>query len=370
MILSRSNVAQYLVQQGLVALDSVVDGDLMVADSTRRNRNFRIIRRRAQGYFVKQIQNWDPQTVAGLAGEATCYRLARSAPEFAALAPLVPRDFLYDPQRHVLVTELLADAETLSDHHRRLNAFPLALARLIGEYFGRLHREELTPVERYPELGTFRRQIPWILAAHQHGAQLFNALSAANAQLLNIVQSYPEFQRTLDELRGEWRYDRLIHGDVKWDNCVVYPEKGEPPSGNGAAALKLVDWELADIGDARWDLGALLQAYISFWVFSMRVSAEMPPAQFESTAQYPIERMQPAIRAFWQGYIDARGIDRDAAAVLLTSSMKFGAARMIQTAYESMQFSPQISPNAVCMLQVSFNVLREPSEAVRHLLGL
>jgi hypothetical protein len=50
--------------------------------------------------------------------------------------------------------------------------------------------------------------------------------------------------------------------------------------------------------------------------------------------------------------------------------MRFGAARMIQTAYETMQFSPQISPHALCMLQVSFNILREPSEAVSHLLGL
>src|ERR1700682_2123510 len=122
MILSKSNVVHYLLEQNLLALDSVVDGDLMIVDTTRRNRNFKIIRRKAQGYFVKQIQNWDPQTVAGLAIEATCYRVARNGPPSAAIAHLVPRDFLYDSQRHVLVTELLAQGESLSDHHRRLNA--------------------------------------------------------------------------------------------------------------------------------------------------------------------------------------------------------------------------------------------------------
>ena len=362
MILSRSNVVHYLLEQGLLALDSVVDGDLMVADTTRRNRNFKVIRRSAQGYFVKQIQNWDPQTVATLAAEAACYRLGRSGPELAALAALVPRDFLYDSQRHVLVTELLPDNETLSDHHRRLNAFPPETARLLGALFGRFHRDPV-PLDGRPEAATFRRQPPWILSAHQHGTNLFGALSAANAQLLQIVQSYPEFQRTLEELRAEWHADRLMHGDLKWDNCVIYRAQG-----NGALALKVVDWELADIGDARWDLGALLQAYISFWVLSMRISGEMLPAQFAETAQYPIESMQPSVRAFWQAYVDARGLDRPAA--LLTSSMKFGAARMIQTAYEAMQFSPQISPNALSLLQVSFNILREPSEAVIHLLGL
>jgi hypothetical protein len=364
MILSKSNVVHYLLEQGLLAIDSVVDGDLMVADATRRNRNFKIIRRGSQGYFVKQIQNWDPPTVATLACEAACYRVARAGPEFAALAALVPRDFLYDTQRHVLVTELLPENESLSDHHRRLNAFPPETARFLGALFGRLHRDPAR-LDGRPETAAFRRQPPWILSAHQHGANLFGALSAANTQLLQIVQSYPEFQRTLDELRAEWRADQLIHGDLKWDNCVVYRAQG-----NGALALKVVDWELADIGDARWDLGALLQAYISFWVLSMRISADMPPAQYTGTAQYPIEAMQPSVRTLWQAYVDARGLDPQAVRPLLISSMKFGAARMIQTAYEAMQFSPQISPNALCLLQVSFNLLRQPSEAVTHLLGL
>ena len=365
MILSRSNVVHYLTEQGLIAPDSVVDGDLMVADASRRNRNFKVIRRTQQGYFVKQIQIWDPQTVAALAAEATCYRLARTMPEFASLTALVPRDFLFDTQRHVLVTELLLDGETLSDHHRRLNAFPPEPARLIGAQFGNLHREPMPSLEGRPEASAFRRQHPWILLAHQHGANLFNALSGANAQLLQIVQSYPDFQRTLDELRADWKADRLVHGDVKWDNCVVYRA-----TGNGALAHKVVDWELADVGDAAWDLGGLLQAYISFWVLSMRVSGDMLPAQIANTALYPIEAMQPSIRAFWQAYVEARGLQAAAARTLLMRSTKYGAARMIQTAYESMQYSPQIAPNALALLQVSFNVLKDPKEAVTHLLGL
>jgi hypothetical protein len=43
---------------------------------------------------------------------------------------------------------------------------------------------------------------------------------------------------------------------------------------------------------------------------------------------------------------------------------------MIQTAYETMQYAPQISPNALGLLQVSFNVLKDPKQAVTHLMGL
>ena len=42
------------------------------------------------------------------------------------------------------------------------------------------------------------------------------------------MQSYPEFQRTLEELRAEWKTGGLIHGDLKWDNCVVYRAPGKP----------------------------------------------------------------------------------------------------------------------------------------------
>src|SRR5206468_4179248 len=120
-------------------------------------------------------QNWDPQTVSTLASEAMCYRLARSGPPFAPLAALAPRDFLYDPQRHVLVTELLPENESLSDHHRRLNVFPADTARLLGGLFGRLHRDPV-PIEGRPEAAAFRRQPPWILAAgHQASTNLFGA---------------------------------------------------------------------------------------------------------------------------------------------------------------------------------------------------
>lgn len=365
MILSRTNVAHYLLDQGLLTPSAVVDGEFMVAEVTRRNRNFKVMRRGQQGYFVKQIQHWDPSTVATLAAEATCYRFAREMPEFATLAELVPHDFLYDRQRHVLVTGLLPDAESLMDYHRRLNAFPPDVARLVGMQFGRLHRAPMPSLEGRPEATTFRRQPPWALSSHL-GANMFGALSGGSTRLLQIVQTYPDFQRTFDQMRADWRVVGLMHGDLKWENCVVYPVASE----NGELGTRVVDWELADIGDPSWDVGGLLQSYISFWVLSMSFGADVPPAQIEQTARYPIEKMQPSIRAFWQAYTAALDIERPAIESLLVRSVQYGAARMIQTAYESMQYSPQILPGTLGLLQVSLNMLKDPKKAATQLLGL
>jgi hypothetical protein len=43
---------------------------------------------------------------------------------------------------------------------------------------------------------------------------------------------------------------------------------------------------------------------------------------------------------------------------------------MIQTAYEYMQGAPQISPNAVCLLQASADILHQPDTAINQLLRL
>lgn len=369
MFISVSNLVYYLIERGLATPDSVVDGDWMVVESSRRNRNFKVMRRRHPGFFVKQIQQWDPQAIATLQSEAQCYWLALKNPAFAPLAPLLPRYYDFDPARYILVLELLKDGEDLTEHHRRLNAFPpesaRSLARALAAYHG------IGPGHDHGEAAGFAKKVPWILSVDQFNAASFSTLSGGNSQLVGIVQQYPDFHRHFLALRSDWRFESLLHGDLKWDNCVVENGPNDLNGANGKEpAIKIVDWELADWGDACWDVGAILQAYLSFWIFSMPASPEMPTAELVERAQYPVESMQPAIRTFWESYVEARRIEKRDAAAMLERSVRCGAARMIQTAYEYMYNSPQISASTLCLLQVSLNVLSRPQEAIRDLLAM
>src|SRR5262249_55187553 len=132
--------------------------------------------------------------------------------------------------------------------------------------------------------------------------------------------------------------------------------------------LKVIDWEMADLGDVCWDVGAIFQAYLSFWISSIPSAGEAPTPELISRAQYPLEEMQPAIRAFWESY--AESFEEAKRQELLERSMKYGAARMIQTAYEWMYYSQQVSASTLYLLQVSMNILKSPTEAIRSLLGL
>ena len=366
MELTTSNIVHYLLGCGLVSLESVVDGDFLVVSTPRRNQNFKVLRGNHAGFFVKQIQNWDPQTIASMQCEATCYWLARNDPDFAPLARLLPEFYAFDSGRHILVLELLPNGESLTEYHHRLGRFPTEVATQLGAALGTYHRQVGTKMVSDPPNTAFPKKIPWVLSVHKQSIEMFNPVSAANSQLLNIVRQYPEFQEALDTLRENWKATSLIHGDIKWDNCVIYSRN----SGNGEEKLKVVDWEMADIGDPYWDVGSIIQGYLTSWIMSMPVSVDAPPSQLVEKAQFPLEHMQPAIRAFWKSYILTREVDDTVARDLLELTVKYAAARMIQTAYEYMYYSPQLNSSIVYLLQVSMNILESPKDAIAHLLEM
>ena len=234
MLLNSTNIVHYLLERGLVTGRQIVDGDYMVVEAPRRNRNFKIVKRDQTGLFLKQVQNWDQASLATLKVEAQCYHLTNSQAEFAPLRNLVPQFHGYDEGRAVLVTELLAGGQSLNDYYFQHAKLPSEVATQLGTAFGRYHRQvkntgssETNPL--------FPRRIPWILSFHQLNPNLLQEVSGGNQQLLDILQRYPDFGRILDQLASEWKFETLVHGDIKWDNCVVVPQA------NGSVTLKLVD---------------------------------------------------------------------------------------------------------------------------------
>ena len=378
MIITKETIAHYLLGRGLLTFDSVVDGDLLVVEAASRNRNFKVIRTASPGYFVKQVKTFEPQAVETMRYETACYWLSHNDPDFEPLRALMPKFYDSDPARHALVIELLPEGGSLSDYHRQLGSFPVEVGVQLGRILGTYQREMGRRLRDGAKSNAFARRVPWILSLHQLNQNLFGQLSAANTQVLNIVQSYPDFPATLDRMSAGWRFDSLIHGDIKWDNLHVTlggeeSEEGGEAQPEGAAGemnLRLIDWELADFGDACWDAGAVFQSYLSFWVFSMPAVAGVPAERLVGAAQFPVEKMQPAIRAFWKSYVETRGLGGEEARDALERSVTYGAARMIQTAYEYMFHAPQITTSALYLLQLSLNILKSPREATASLLAL
>jgi hypothetical protein len=362
MVLSARNVGDYLVNRGIIGRDQIVDGEFVATDSTRRNRNFRVALTGTTGYFVKQVADWDPLSLETLEREARFYWRAWNESALQPISRWLPRFHSYEPGRRVLVLELISGGEDLGTHHRRLGQFPETVAAEAGEALARVHETTRSDMGNGSGPASFPDHIPWILTAPDAPAGGLPE-GGSLGELLRMVRSYPELSDGVAAARKAWTPETLVHGDLKWENVIVGAEPGDD-----GAPLRLIDWELVHRGDPAWDVGAMLQAYLNFWVFSMPAATGSKPADLVRAAPWGIESMQPAMRAFWRAYSGARRIeDPDA---FLGRSMSYAACRMLQTAYESVQQAPRITPHAVLLLQLSANTLKDPHDATRRLAGI
>ncbi len=347
-MLGQAEVTEYLLRRGLLTPEAVVTGGLVVREISSRNRNFAVETTDGPSYLLKQGRA--AEGAATVAREAAVYeQLVTGSDELRAqLAGYVG----YDPEEGVLVLELLRDAEDLRARHLRIEAFPAALGEALGAALGTVHREMR---ETYPEAA-----LPWVLSIHRPDTSVFRDVSAANLELIKIVQNAEGVDERLDELRAGWQVETLIHQDVKWDNCLVTADD----------RLRLIDWEVAVAGDPYWDLGSALGHYLGFWLFSIPVTGSEPPARFPALARYPLDTMKDALRACCEGYAGASDGSRALADEPLRRTVAYAGARLIQSAFEASQFDQQLGSAAILHLQLGANLMQRPVEAAEQLLGL
>lgn len=358
--MNKNDLVHYLLERGLLDRRAIVDGDVMVIEGARRHHNYSVVRRNGTGLFVKQMQPDQPYSAQTLQKEAACYVIVESDPALAPIHELMPRFRSYDPDRHILVLELIGRGENLSEVHRRVNGFPVHVAQRVGELLARYHDVSSRELLPRANAAIFQGQPPWILSFHLMQRNSMQNLSVANGQFIGILQNYPDFGPAIDRLRFAWRRNALMHGDMKFDNVVV--------RANGHAEIEsmhVVDWELADVGDSAWDVASILQAYLMWWIGTLQ---RVPSADADA-AQYPLETMQPAIRAFWETYAESRGLSPRDADAELERAVSYAGARMLQSVYESMVFAQSLTQQAVWQVQACMNILKEPRAAASDLLG-
>ncbi len=350
MLLTARNVPLYLAERGLLSYEAIVDGEVVVSDASRRNRNFKVRRGTQPGFFVKQAAHFDPLSTETVRRDARCYWLAANHPEFAALRPLLPAFHDFDVARTALVASLV-DAETVYQLHLRLGTFPIevavALAKTLAHYHVAFRGLPSSEAGR-----TFPRTLPWVLVMGDPVAFPVAQQTPAGRELLQLARTL-HVERMLSARRTAWQAETLIHGDLKWDNCLV-------TSTEAGREIRLVDWEIADIGDVAWDVGSILQTYLAHCLFTTApASAAMDGER--------IRPAQPVLRAFWTAYVAAARVADPAS--LLDRSVAFAAGRLAQTAYESLFMSPSITASAADMVNVASRILAAGPHAYRIVFG-
>ena len=357
-MLGPREVVPYLQARGYLTTSGAALDGITIEDASRRNTNLKVLRPRGMSYFLKQAR--DADGAAHLAHEASIYRILRANVRRNSFGRCLPQFLGYDPDKHILVLEFVRKSHNLRDHYALKRRFPAALGAAVAHALAGLHRlpikDDLVPRSSHGP--------PWIFSLHRPGLRHWRGLSSASLKVVEIIQGRSEYCNLLNDVQQDWQNHAFIHFDAKWDNCIVL----EPSAPEYARGLRIIDWELAGLGDACWDVGSVLADYLSLWRSSRPLLDETAPENIK--AQYRLERMQPAMRAFWRTYVGCMQHEPAVANDLLVRTARFAAVRLLQIAVERAQVSPELTSNIVGDVQLSLNILQRPIEAIVHLFGI
>jgi aminoglycoside phosphotransferase (APT) family kinase protein len=345
-MLEQSDIAHYLLSLGLVKPRNIVEEDLTVVDASRRNCVFLATTRTGPTYVVKQA---GPRTAGTLAHEAAVLRVLAGVSELAGQVPTVVH---HEPDAERLVLSTPGGGKGWSDHHGR---FPRIPARILGRALAALHRLPADSVDEVPR-GVDRM---WGLSLPEPSHQLLLDLSAGAQDLVARLQASDVVCDRLQELRKAVADDSLVHGDLRWDNCLALAA----PGSQRRTRVLLLDWELAGPGTAGFDVGTVLAEYLRFWVGSIPIVDPGDPGRLVARAGHPLRRLQPAMKAFWSAYRLANPLQP-------RRVVELAAVRLLQTAVERAQGLMAPSAHVVTLVQLADNMLRHPDDAALNLIGL
>lgn len=364
MILTRQNVLHYLVQADQFGLDRIVNGRVRIASHTSRNRAFAVSDARGPGLFVKQYRPEEGHWSRGstVETEAQVYALAATNDRLAAVLPPFRA---FDRKHQILVLGLVEPAESLRARELRTGEFSPTAAAAVGRALATCHVEFGKVLRFGRETESLPRHRPWILRPDRLDPYVTVSQSAAQARVVAIVQRHNELIDRLKALSSGWRVNGVIHGDMKWANCLV-TQNGEAE----VPAIRLVDWEMAGTGDVAWDVAGIFQSCIVEWIRSTRPAPDDGPASIAASAAIPLAAMQAAAGSFFRAYVLTFDLDRRAAASLLSGAVAYAAARIVQTAFEITSGDELVSGHMVLALQLAANMLADPEAAAGSILGL
>lgn len=350
------DVLDHLLAIGLVENESIVSGDLRITVDQVRNQIIMVRRENGDSYFIKRIVPSQPMAAETLAREAEFYQLVGNTESLIPVRGIVPKLVHYAPERHQLALELVENAKNLSAYFLEHQVVPESVCAKVGKAiatYGQSATNLASTDARSQE------QIPWILTLPKTGIASSMLISGGNSQLLALLRKYPEFHEHLNKLLDAWETRALVHGDMKWENCIVSPCNAEPSK----MRLHIIDWEIVGLGDPLWDVGSFIQSFFTMWILS--TTAQSNASLETNSATETLKRMQPGMKAFLDAYADTSGTTHD----ICGQALQFAAARIIQTAFETMLTSQQMSPSALQMLQLSTNIFSKPDDARQSLLG-
>ena len=311
--LTQRNIIHYLIDKGFLDTEPLMNGGFKLTTYQSRNCIFIIELDGQTDLFVKQLVALDKSNVYFMQKDATFYHLVHQTDYFKYLAPAIPKYFGYDPKTQVLVLEYYPNSINFMEFYHEQQGKVSDSMEKLSYYFTELHRDVIEDVKEHTGLQFYNRLIPWVL-------RLNDRLKPSKSLVIRTLLEDEGLMYLVEQLKRDWNIKTLVHADVKLANILAIRETHE---------LKIIDWEMAIIGDPLWDIAGLFQSFIAMHFAHLKIETNELTDDF-----YEMKHIQHALQIFWKNYRIHQGWTTKENETALDKTLRFTGARLLQTAIE------------------------------------
>ena len=353
--LTQKNIVAYLLDRNFLTTEPLMNGDFKLMNIQSRNWIFMIELGQNKGLFVKQLVKVNPSDIYLMQKDAIVYHLIHRQHFYKELQPYVPEYYGYDPSIQVIVLKYYRNAINLRPFSYKKEQKTLSFSKKLAEIFFYLHKPIQNDIPDQPSLQFFNKKIPWILRLNKN-------ISSPESLVLQMILQDANLLNGLKQAKENWESTVLIHGDVKLVNILVIQDKK-------TTNIKLIDWEMANIGDPLWDIAGLIQSYLAFIVQNKKSTTEKLLV-LDKQFFHSFETCRKCIQTFWTSYAFQQQWTKTERQQKLIKTIYYTGARLLQTTYETnKKFTENLQPTTKQLLQLTQHIFKSPHHTI-GILGL
>lgn len=226
----------------------------------------------------------------------------------------------------LLVTRFVGDGSAVSDRVREGTLGRPEAAMLIGTALGKVLTSDAlarrlaasAPAAMFPwGLRLVLERPPRFVAEHPPAAAMHDDLSAEGGLVAGL--------RALAE---SWQASALVHGDLRWDNCLLDEER---------PCAVLIDWESAGWGDPAWDVGCAAAEHLAWG--PLGPGADLTYGDPAEVARAALDAIGAELTGLAASYLAAGG---ESARRALPRAGGYAAARLLHIAFQWTYWDPEV----------------------------
>ena len=283
MYLNPKNIAFYLFEKGLLSWEESLAGIHNCVEAGSRSFGFKVEMIGGKGFFIKQIKGKN----TGMNNLLEMESLVLQSETFIEK----PTFFLHDKKNGILVSSLVNNAQNVGEFIK-IEGFVLPIASQLGQVLKRFHQ---TQFDENHQTTLFKKQPPlaFYLGSASGRMWLKQRREHFTIQLIEMVELYPALTQAIEQTYKDWQTQTLIHGDMKFENCLVQ-------SINGNYVIQLIDFEEITLGNPLWDVAGIVQAAITVQLQQSHFLVFSPFSPFHPLLDEPT--LCEWLKSFWQNY--------------------------------------------------------------------